>query len=133
MQINLDDISKLTGGRLGTHDLPCPLCGPEKRSPANRVRKVLRIWRLDPGFATYHCARCGEKGHMRDRFAPAPEPGKLARVRAEAAERDRVTKAQRLEKARWLWSQRKPLIGSVAEAYLRQARGYHGPLPATLG
>jgi Toprim domain len=34
--------------------------------------------------------------------------------------------------ARWLWSRRKPITGSIAERYLRQVRGYIGPLPATL-
>jgi Toprim domain len=28
---------------------------------------------------------------------------------------------------------RKPIAGSIAETYLRECRGYHGPLPATLG
>jgi hypothetical protein len=37
------------------------------------------------------------------------------------------------EKAHWLWAQRRPLENSIAERYLRQARGYAGPLPATLG
>jgi hypothetical protein len=37
------------------------------------------------------------------------------------------------EKAAWLWAQRRPLEGSIGETYLRQARGYGGPLPATLG
>lgn len=36
-----------------------------------------------------------------------------------------------------MWSKRRPLIGSIAETYLREARGYSGqippPLPATLG
>src|SRR5438094_729787 len=29
--------------------------------------------------------------------------------------------------------QRQPLSGSIAETYLREARGYRGPLPPTLG
>ena len=37
------------------------------------------------------------------------------------------------EKAGWLWGHRRPLAGSIAETYLRAARGYGGPLPATLG
>jgi Toprim domain len=37
------------------------------------------------------------------------------------------------EKAAWLWSQRRPITGSIAERYLRAARGYSGPLPPTLG
>ena len=37
------------------------------------------------------------------------------------------------EKARYFWRQRQPLAGSIAETYLRQARGYGGLIPATLG
>jgi Toprim domain len=38
----------------------------------------------------------------------------------------------RAAKVRWLWSRRKSIVGSIAESYLRKARGYNGPLPATL-
>jgi hypothetical protein len=37
------------------------------------------------------------------------------------------------EKAAWLWSKRRPITGSIAERYLREARGYSGILPPTLG
>jgi hypothetical protein len=40
---------------------------------------------------------------------------------------------QRLCKARRLWGRRQPLTGSVAQRYMRSARGYDGPLPPTLG
>src|SRR5215211_1243809 len=40
---------------------------------------------------------------------------------------------QQHDKAVWLWSQRRPIVGTIAEHYLRRARGYEGPLPATLG
>lgn len=36
-------------------------------------------------------------------------------------------------KARWLWAQRQPLSGSIAERYLRQARKISCTLPPTLG
>jgi len=36
------------------------------------------------------------------------------------------------KKARWLWSQRLPIVGSIAETYLRQMRGITVPLPPTL-
>jgi hypothetical protein len=36
-----------------------------------------------------------------------------------------------LRKAQWFWSRREPIIGSIAEKYLR-ARGYNGPIPKTL-
>ena len=32
-----------------------------------------------------------------------------------------------------LWGRRQPIVGSLAERYLREARGYEGPIPASLG
>ena len=72
------------------------------------------------------------KGHARDGSIARIDPAEIARAKAEAAERDRTTRAERLSKAQWLWSKSRPLIGTVAESYLRGARGYDGPLPATL-
>jgi len=131
--LDLASIDSLTSGRLGQHDVPCPLCGPTKRARVNQRRKVLRIWRLDPGFAGYHCARCGEKGSSRDRNASPPDPVALQRAQAEAIERERVAAGERLAKAAWLWSQRLAISGTDAETYLRETRGYGGPLPGTLG
>jgi Toprim domain len=131
--IGLDSIDRLTGGRLGTFDVLCPECGPSKRAAHNQRRQVLRVWRAESGFATFHCARCGESGFAFDRRSTPPDPAKLAKARAEAAERDRALRAERLSKARWLWSHRWPIAGSITETYLREARGYSGLLPATLG
>jgi hypothetical protein len=131
--IGLDVIDQLTGGRPGTCDVPCPLCGPFKRAVRNQRRPVLRIYRIEPGFAGFHCARCGQKGAAFDRSQPSPDPIKVAKARADAAERDYALKAERRGKAQWLWSQRMPIAGSIAEAYLRRARSYEGPFPATLG
>jgi hypothetical protein len=136
--IDIATIEGLAFGRFGTFDVACPLCGPERRKPINRRRKVLRIWRLEQGFATYHCARCGEGGYVRDDYAK-PQidrtefERRLASARAEAADRERSSAAERLSKALWLWKSRRPIAGSIAETYLRQARGYRGALPATLG
>jgi hypothetical protein len=137
--INLPTIEDLAFGRFGTFDVPCPICGPERRKPINRRRKVLRVWRLEPGFATYHCARCGESGHVRDNNSK-PQINRveferrLAAARAEAAERERVSASERLEKALWLWNSRKPITEGVPPwKYLRVVRGYTGEIPATLG
>jgi Toprim domain len=129
--ISLAEIDASTGGRLGTFDMTCPFCSPFRHSPANRRAKVLRVYRIEPGFAGYHCVHCGEKGHAHYRASPRPDPVKLAKARAEAAERDRIHRAERLGRAQWLWAMSAPIIGTVAEAYLC-ARGCHGPLPATL-
>ena len=133
MTVGLDVIDQLTGGRMGTFDVPCPKCGPCKRSARNQRRPVLRVYRVEPNFAGYHCARCGDKGAALDRNGTPPDPMKLARARAEAAERERIVKADRLGLARWLWARREPIGGSIAETYLRSARSYGGHLPETLG
>jgi hypothetical protein len=129
----LADINRLAGGSSGTHDVPCPWCGPVRRSPVNQRRRVLRVWRIDTDFASYHCARCGEHGHVTERRHQGRPVDReaLARAKADADKRERVSRAERLEKARWLWSQRRPIIGTPAERYL-QRRGYVGPLPPTL-
>jgi hypothetical protein len=65
--MNSIDALALAGNRFGKIDVACPLCGPQCKSPINRKRKVLRIWRHDPGFASYNCARCGEAGYTAER------------------------------------------------------------------
>jgi hypothetical protein len=133
--LDLVAIDRLTGGGLGTFDVACPKCGPDRRSPTNRRRRVLRVWRIDPAFASYHCARCGVHGYATEkrRGRRPVDRQALARAKGEAEERERVSRAERLEKARWLWSQRQPNAGTPAEHYLREGRGYRGPLPPTLG
>src|SRR5215813_14497700 len=106
--IDFATIDDLAFGRFGTFDAACPICGPERRKPINRRRKVLRVWRLEPGFATYHCARCGEGGYVRDdnskpKIDRAEFERRLAAARTEAAERERSSAAERLSKAQWLW------------------------------
>jgi hypothetical protein len=131
--LTLAEIDALTGDCIGTFDAPCPLCGPFRHSLVNRRRPVLRVWQVEPGFATYHCARCGEKGYAHDGRGAKPDPVKVISARQETAQRERVTTDQRLGKALWLWSLSEPLAGSPAERYVRDVRGYHGTLPATLG
>jgi hypothetical protein len=130
----LADIDRFTARRFGTFDLPCPWCGPHCHSPTNRRRKVLRVWRLDPAFATWHCARCDERGYARD-ASTARSPlhnAAIARAKAEAAEHERASVATQLRKAKWLWTTALPITGTIAERYLRDCRGYRGPLPPTL-
>jgi Toprim domain len=130
--LDLLAIDEVTGAHLGHHDVACPWCGPSRRSPVNQRRRVLRIWRLDAAFASFHCTRCGEQGFVRNRASPWPDRAALEESRREAADRERLSKVERLSRARWLWSKRVPIAGTTAERYLRN-RGYQGPLPATLG
>jgi hypothetical protein len=119
--LSLADIDDATSGRLGVADIACPLCGPSRHTAANRRRPVMRVWRLDPSYATYHCARCGESGSARDGSgARRPIDARaLARAQMEAGERERIGAAERLATARWLWSRRRP-----------DPRQHHRALPA---
>jgi hypothetical protein len=130
--LEFERLMRITGGRMAVHDVACPLCGPEKRSPANRVRKVLRVWYVSPGFASYVCARCGVYGWSADRDTRKLDSVTHSRVAAELEERKQAAAAERLKKALWLWDQRRPVRGSAAENYLRR-RAYTGRIPPTLG
>jgi putative DNA primase/helicase len=69
------------------------------------------------------------RGLLDDRMAcPDRKP---AASKVPAAGSDDYERRQ-CEKARWLWTQRKPIVGSIAEIYLREARGISCPLPPTL-
>jgi hypothetical protein len=135
LHLDLAAIDELVGDRIGAIDAACPFCGPTRRSPINQRRRVLRVWRLDPGFASFHCARCGEKGFVRDnKTARHIDPAAVERAKAEATKRERESAAERLNKARALWRRRQPLIGTPAETYLRDQRCIDAPLlPQTLG
>jgi hypothetical protein len=131
--LSFPELMHAIGYRMGVHDVACPICGPDRRVTINRIRKVMRIWNVFPGFVSYTCARCGESGYARDRDAPKPSASTCTRLRAEMEERSHDAAAARLSKALGLWRLRQPIRGSIAETYLREARAYQGPLPPTLG
>jgi len=133
--LTLDDLRVMVGRRVGVHDVACPTCGPERRSPKNRTREVMRVWLIDDRFATYCCARCGLKGeaHAGREAARHIDRAAIQRARAEAAARDRETAEKQLGKARWIWRQRLAIPDTIVEGYLRDVRGYRGAIPATLG
>jgi predicted RNA-binding Zn-ribbon protein involved in translation (DUF1610 family) len=128
-----DELVALTGGRLGTHDVACPQCGPQRWSATNRRRPVLRIWYREPGFISFYCPRCGTGGYAIDDGREPVSRAVLEKARREAAAFERERAAEQLAKARRLWRSRRPIVGTVAERYLREARGIPGALPATLG
>jgi hypothetical protein len=132
LMIDLLTIDVIIGGLIGTFDVPCPLCGPVKTKRNSQRKPVLRIWRVDQNFATFNCARCDTQGYVRDNTAKPPSIAAIARAKAEAVKHERRAAAKRLSTARWLWGRRQPIHGSIAETYLREARGYHGPIPSTM-
>ena len=64
----------------------------------------------------------------------APPPRAAPRVAEQSGAKDSAEQHERRqhEKASWLWGQRRPIVGTIAERYLREARGYNGPLPRSL-
>src|SRR5947208_315249 len=129
---DLPAIDQLTGGRLGRFDVACPACGPDRRSPMNRRRRVLRIWRDDPHFATFHCCRCGTSGFARDDSTRADiDPQRIAKLKAEAAARDQHHAKRQHQKALALWRMSLPARGSIVETYLH-ARGITAEPSATI-
>ena len=131
--LTFDGLVQSINGQYGIHDIACPVCGPDRRSPANRARRVLRAWYVSPGFISYACARCGEEGYVRDRETRKINAATRARVSSELEQHRQAGAAERLCKALTLWRSRQPLHGTLAEAYLRDARAYDGPIPPTLG
>lgn len=139
------ELHDMVGGKVGSHDLPCPECGPYRNAPRNRIRKVLRVWLVDDRFATWHCERCGSNGHavrpltdeeragLRTSDRRTIDSEAIRRARAEAEAREQEAAVERLRVAKWLWKQRLAVPGTVAELYLRETRGYGGPIPSTLG
>jgi hypothetical protein len=132
--LSFDEARNLTGGKFGAIDVPCPLCGPQKSVIGSR-RKTLRLWCSDPDYITFHCARCEQQGWtsaVRTARPPARSVDAL-KVLADIQQRDSNEARERLDKALSLWHRRLPIARSPAETYLREVRGYRGPLPATLG
>jgi hypothetical protein len=134
--ISFDQLRELSrDGRSGVTDAPCPICGPDRRSSTNQRRKTLRLWCDDPNFISYHCARCGERGWAGTSSAVrSSAPGRdLTAIKAQIDRRNVEETRERLNVAMSLWHRRVALGGTVAETYLREARCYGAPLPATLG
>jgi hypothetical protein len=100
-------------------DTTCPACSIYRSTPLHRRERVLRLWRRD-AFISFNCAHCAAAGYVHDhssRAAP-PDPARVAALQAEAAEHRRAYQIERLRVARWLWSQRRPVFGSIAQTYL---------------
>jgi hypothetical protein len=120
---------------------PCPICGGHDRFAIN-IRKQCFICRsaasgdviamtmhLDgSNFAAAVETLAGERWPDRVdlsfRYDTSPVPTKKTEDDHER---------QQHRKAAWLWSQRRPIAGTIAERYLREKRKYSGPLPPTLG
>ena len=94
-------------------DVACPICGPDRCSPANRVRRVMRFYLFDD-YATWNCARCNAHGGVHNAGAPM-----RAAPRSQASPRSpqKVAETPNRDIALGIWRQAMALNGSLGAAY----------------
>jgi putative DNA primase/helicase len=103
----------------------CPSCGYERAFSVSE----------QDGHLLVHChAGCTQqeliKVLLEYELWPAPNPSDIF-AEATGASPVRPRKSDSVEAALEIWDRSKPAEGTLVEAYLR-ARGYHGPIPASL-
>ncbi|WP_051440800.1 phage/plasmid primase-like uncharacterized protein [Ensifer sp. WSM1721] len=116
-------------------DAACPLCGPLCRTPANRNRRVLRLWWLSDIAISFHCARCEAKGYAIDFKGKARSDEERQAWKQKVAEARRAETDERKRKQRvveWLWQQACPVQGTLGETYFRRYRAITCPLPPSM-
>jgi putative DNA primase/helicase len=141
--LSFADLDRLCGGRRGVLDVACPLCGPDRRDPRNRKRKVLRVWRTSPGFTSYNCARCGVKGGARDDTSygrtgafrmgayGAPKHGPAGKPEPhDGAEAEKI--ARNIDRALRIFDEASDLRGTPGWGYLAKRRVDLDALPARI-
>jgi len=117
-------------GHRSQADVACPACGPHRRTRTNRIRRVLRIWRLAEHCISYNCARCGLSGYATAN-GQAPTAHQIQAARASRAVHQAEHARHQRDKARWLWRKSCPAAGTIVEIYLA-SRGLTGPIPPLL-
>lgn len=124
ISFDFDVLVQLIGGdQFGVFDRPCPRCGADRRAAVNRRRPVLRIWRNEPDFVTFRCARCGIEGHARRDARQAVSRSSVDRQeqqrrRAEADRRAAEDDAARTRRALAIWHEAEPIVGTIGSQYL---------------
>jgi len=135
-------LSKYTN--TGEYAGPCPVCGTGRDRFAINIKKQ-----------TFLCRVCGVGGHgpidleiflgggdfveavkrltntttLGGKHLPTARNAEAAAAHERERERD---EEEQHETASWLWSLRRPSVGSPVECYLR-VRGYAGVIPPTIG
>lgn len=110
---------------------PCPLCQPERHKGQNALtiadgrngRLVLDCKKSCCNFLDILAA-----AGLRSGDYTRPDAATLARREREA----KAEAAKRAAQAQRLWDEAQPIAGTLAEGYLRNARGISCELPATL-
>jgi hypothetical protein len=123
-----------TSSAPGRYYAICPQCS-HSRKKVHQKLKCLGVT-VDEQGVKLGCNHCGWKDDAFHRTAAGTARAVCAiseRDRAIAEQRRRIERDKSRNKSQWLWQSPKALKGSIAEIYLRECRGYRGPLPPTLG
>jgi hypothetical protein len=127
-----DDLNELIRGRVGIFSVVCPLCAPNRKG-INQRRSTMKIWRRTPDkYATFCCAHCGARGYAFGDGAPRMDRQAFRASRELIETLDKTEVENSRAKARSLWRRSRPIEGTPAERYIREVRGIHCELPATL-
>lgn len=130
--LDFETMAALTSGHFGKFDIACPICSAARSTAAHRKEKVFRVWRETADFFTFHCCHCGEHGYLRAGTATPINFQQIAKAREEAKQREAAARAARSSKARGMWRASQPINGTIAERYVREARGITCELPLSL-
>jgi hypothetical protein len=134
--LDLRKLARVLGGEIVGGQVLCP--GPE-HSASDRSLAVRPSAQSPFGFIAYshagdHWPAC--RDYVLEKLGwPSCEPADTLGRCQRPPQRDYGLKGHEQwqhEKAAWLWSHRQPITETPAELYLREARGYSGPIPRTL-
>jgi hypothetical protein len=117
---------------IGRYYAACPRCS-STRKKSNQKCLGVTIGYEDVRLGCNHCGWTGGAPYEMAKIARRADPFAFEKTRAKAEEQRNNEMKKGLQRTRWLWSQREPIAGSIAETYLRVARDYTGKLPGTLG
>lgn len=104
-------IFHMVGNKFGEIDLPCPLCGPSKKSRANQYRRVLRVYRRRIDHLTFYCARCGWRGSAGNGSRNSLDKRAAIRAASHAC-------VSRIRQAMDIWISATSPAGTPVERYL---------------
>ena len=132
--LSLREIAHALGGEVAGGQALCP--GPG-HSPRDRSLSVKLSASAPDGIIVHSHANdpwqdC--RDYVLERLGMTREPrSRREDWKSTTARRPDPPEASERDTALWLWRQRQPILGTVAEVYLRAARGYRGAIPASLG
>jgi hypothetical protein len=121
------------GGQHGYGSARCPAHDDMRPSLSIRDGDNRLLVRCYAGCAPLDVLAALRRRGLIDDTDPHPRaPSRFSTGPYGTVDSRRPEKRAQGDKAAWLWSRRRPIAGSIAETYLRDSRGYSGPLPPTL-